>query len=124
MGQHLESQRGDVLEIGVDFDVDGKTAVIVDDMTDTAGSLTQTADALIAKGARRVIAAITHPVLSGPAIKRIEESSLERLITTDTIPLRPDAKDNEKIAVTTVSRLLGESIRRTHNEESVSSLFV
>ena len=104
-------------------EVSERTAIIVDDIVDTAGSLTQTADAVTAMGARRVLAAVTHPVLSGPALKRIEESSLERLLTTDTIPLRASAGPTDKIGVTTVSHLLGEAIRRIHNEESVSSLF-
>ncbi len=105
-------------------DVRDKTAIIVDDIVDTAGSLTQTAKAVRAEGARTILAAITHPVLSGPAVKRIEESPIERIIVTDTIPLRPDAQSCEKIVVTSTARLLGESIRRIHNEESVSSLFV
>ncbi len=105
-------------------DVRDKTAIIVDDIVDTAGSLTQTADAVQDMGARRVLGAITHPVLSGPALKRIEESSLEQLIVTDTIPMRAQDGPLEKISVSTISHLLGEAIRRIHNEESVSSLFV
>jgi len=105
-------------------DVRGRTCVIVDDIVDTAGTLTEAARALERDGAARVIAAITHPVLSGPAIKRISESPLEALIVTDTIPLRPDAKDCEKVSVVSIAPLLGESIRRINNEESVSSLFV
>jgi ribose-phosphate pyrophosphokinase len=105
-------------------DVRGKTAVIVDDIVDTAGSLVETAKALIADGASNVFAAITHPVLSGPAVKRIEESPIEALVVTDSIPLRPEAAASEKITVTPIAGLLGEAIRRTHNEESVSSLFV
>jgi ribose-phosphate pyrophosphokinase len=105
-------------------EVADRTAIIVDDIVDTAGSITQTADALAAAGARRVLGAVTHPVLSGPALKRIEESSLELLIVTDTIPLRGNAGPVAKIAVTTIAPVLGEAIRRIHNEESVSSLFV
>ncbi len=75
-------------------------------------------------GARRALAAVSHPVLSGPAVRRISESPLEHLITTDTIPLRPEAESCAKISVATVSHLLGESIRRIHREESVSTLFV
>jgi len=71
-----------------------------------------------------VYAAITHPVLSGPALKRITESPLEQMIVTDTIPLRPEAAESPKLVVASVSRLLGEAIRRINNEESVSSLFV
>ncbi len=105
-------------------DVEGKSCVMVDDMVDTAGTLTQGAEALRQAGAAHVYAAITHPVLSGPAIKRIEESPLEEVIVTDTIPLRPDARDCTKLRVVSVARLLGEAIRRISNEESVSSLFV
>jgi len=104
-------------------DVAGRTCVIVDDMVDTAGTLTEAARCLKEEGAAAVYAAITHPVLSGPAIKRINESPLELLITTDTIPLRPDI-ESSKIHVVTVARQLGEAIRRINNEESVSSLFV
>ncbi|MCA9511529.1 MAG: ribose-phosphate pyrophosphokinase [Myxococcota bacterium] len=104
-------------------DVAGRTCVIVDDMVDTAGTLTEAARCLKEEGAASVSAAITHPVLSGPAIKRINESPLELLITTDTIPLRPDV-ESSKIHVVTVARQLGEAIRRINNEESVSSLFV
>jgi ribose-phosphate pyrophosphokinase len=104
-------------------DVDGRDCVIVDDIVDTAGTLCQGAQALTGAGARCVWAAITHPVLSGPAIKRLAESPLEKLITTDTIPLRDDAKECGKIEVVTTATLFGEAIRRINNEESVSSLF-
>ena len=103
--------------------VDGKTCVIVDDMVDTAGTLCVAARALMDAGAVRVLAAITHPVLSGPALKRISESVLSELVVTDTIPLRPDAADHDKIKVVSVARHIGEAIRRINNEESVSSLF-
>ncbi len=105
-------------------DGDGRNCVIVDDLVDTAGTLTQGAKALSDAGASRVFAAITHPVLSGPAIKRLVESPLEKLITTDTIPLRDEAKESGKIDVVSTATLLGEAIRRINNEESVSSLFV
>jgi len=104
-------------------EVDGKTCVIVDDMVDTAGTLCEAARALMGEGATSVYAAITHPVLSGPALKRISESALEKLIVTDTIPLRPEATENSKIMVVSVAEQLGEAIRRINNEESVSSLF-
>jgi ribose-phosphate pyrophosphokinase len=104
-------------------DVRGRNCVIVDDMVDTAGTLCEAASALRKAGAEKVYAAITHPVLSGPAVKRIEESPLEELVVTDTIPLREDAQSS-KIRVVSVATLLGESIRRINNEESVSSLFV
>jgi ribose-phosphate pyrophosphokinase len=105
-------------------DVKGKSCVIVDDMVDTAGTLTESAQALMNEGARSVSAVITHPILSGPAIKRIAESPLQELVVTDTVPLRPEAKDCEKLKVVSVAPLLGEAIRRINNEESVSSLFV
>jgi len=104
-------------------DVKDRHCVIVDDMVDTAGTLTEAARCIVEEGAASVRAAITHPVLSGPAIKRIEESPLEQLITTDTIPLRPDV-DCSKIRVVSVAQQFGEAIRRINNEESVSSLFV
>ena len=103
--------------------VEGKTCVIVDDMVDTAGTLCEAARALLDAGGTDVYAAITHPVLSGPAIKRIGESSLAKLIVTDTIPLRPEATESGKIIVVSVAEQLGEAIRRINNEESVSSLF-
>ena len=103
--------------------VEGKTCVIVDDMVDTAGTLCEAARALLDAGAVRVLAAITHPILSGPALKRVAESSLSELIVTDTIPLRPEAVDHPKIKVVSVARHIGEAIRRINNEESVSSLF-
>ena len=105
-------------------EVKDQTCVIVDDMVDTAGTLTESARALDREGAKAVYAVITHPVLSGPAIKRIAESPLKELVVTDTIPLRPDAQDCSKLQVVTIAPLLGEAIRRINNEESVSSLFV
>jgi len=105
-------------------EVKGQTCVIVDDMVDTAGTLTESARALDREGASAVYAVITHPVLSGPAIKQIAESPLKELVVTDTIPLQPDARDCSKLHVVTIAPLLGEAIRRINNEESVSSLFV
>ena len=103
-------------------DVQGKNAIIVDDLVATAGSLVEAVGALKKAGALVVYAAITHPVLAGPAISRIEQSSLMELAVTDTIPLN-DSKKHPKIKVLTVASLLGEAIKRIHNEESVSSLF-
>ncbi len=118
-------ERANVAEVvRIVGDVRDRTAVIVDDIVDTAGSLCETAEAVAAEGATRVLAAVTHPVLSGPAVKRIDESAFEALIVTDSIPLGPDALDIQKISITNVAPLLGEAIRRIHNEESVSSLFV
>jgi len=105
-------------------DVEGRTCVIVDDIVDTAGTLTEAARALEKEGAKAVYAALTHPVLSGPAIKRIEESPLREVVVTDTIPLRVEARECSKLHVVSVASLLGEAIRRINNEESVSSLFV
>jgi ribose-phosphate pyrophosphokinase len=104
--------------------VQGRSCVIVDDMVDTAGTLSQAAIALMREGASMVSAVITHPVLSGPAIKRIAESPIQDVVVTDTILLSPDAKDCEKLQVVTIAPLLGEAIRRINNEESISSLFV
>ena len=118
-------ERKDIAEVTrIVGDVDGKTAVIVDDIVSTGGSIAQTAEALRTAGASRVLAAITHPVLAGEAVKRIEESCIERFITTDTIPVQQAVRDSEKFVITTVAHLLGEAIRRIHNEESVSSLFI
>jgi len=103
--------------------VENKTCVVVDDMVDTAGTLCEAARALLDSGANSVYAAITHPVLSGPALKRISESVIEKLIVTDTIPLRPEASDHGKLHVVSVAQMMGEAIRRINNEESVSGLF-
>jgi ribose-phosphate pyrophosphokinase len=105
-------------------DVKGRTCVIVDDMVDTAGTLCNAAKSLRDEGATAVYAAITHAILSGPALKRISEAPIEEMIVTDTIPLRPEAEDNGTLHVVSVAKLLGEAIRRITNEESVSSLFV
>jgi ribose-phosphate pyrophosphokinase len=104
-------------------DVKGRDAVVIDDMIDTAGTLVQAADALEREGARRILACGVHPVLSGPAIPRIEGSPLEKVIVTNSIPLGPE-RQHPKIAVLSVAPLLAEAIRRIHDEESVSTLFV
>ena len=103
-------------------DVRGKTALLVDDLIATGSSVMEAVQALRTAGARSVAAAITHPVLSGPAIQRIHRSSLTQLIVTDTIPLSRE-KRHAKIKVLSVARLLAEAIKRIHQEESVSSLF-
>jgi ribose-phosphate pyrophosphokinase len=102
--------------------VEGKTAIMVDDMVDTGGSLVQGAEALMERGATDVIACCTHPVLSGNAPERILHSPIRQLIVTDTIPIPPD-KMNEKITVLSVASLLAEAILRIHNDDSVSVLF-
>jgi ribose-phosphate pyrophosphokinase len=104
--------------------VEGKTAIILDDMIDTAGTLTEAAEALKKAGAAQVFACATHAVLSGPAIERIATSAIERIIVTDTIPLRDNARACDKIVPLSVAKLLGEAVRRIHHEDSVSSLFV
>ncbi len=105
-------------------DVKGKIAIILDDMIDTAGTLTQAAGALKQNGAAAIYAAATHGVLSGPAIDRINGSVIEEVLLTDTIPLGAHAERTSKIKVLSVAPLLGEAIRRIHEDESVSSLFV
>ena len=105
-------------------DVKGRDCVLLDDMIDTAGTLTNAARALHEQGARKIYAAATHAVLSGPAVNRIVDSPLTEVIVTDTIPLRDEAKACAKFRVATVSKLLGEAVRRIHNSDSISSLFV
>ncbi len=105
-------------------EVEGKAAIILDDMVDTGGTLTEAAKALAENGALSINACCTHAVLSGNAITRIEESAIENLIVTDSIPLQPETKGCKKIKVLTVANLLGEAIKRTHLNDSVSSLFV
>jgi len=105
-------------------DVSGKTAVLLDDMVDTAGTLCGAAEKLIEMGAKEVHACCSHPVLSGPAIERLEKSCIKSLVVTNSIPLRGDAMNSEKIKVLSVSELLGEAIRRINSEDSVSYLFV
>jgi ribose-phosphate pyrophosphokinase len=105
-------------------DVEGKTAIILDDMTDTAGTLTEAAGVLMEQGAKEVHACCAHPVLSGPALERIENSALQSLVVTDTIPLKPQAARSEKIKVLSISRLVGEAIIRSYRGDSVTSLFV
>jgi ribose-phosphate pyrophosphokinase len=105
-------------------DVQGRTAIILDDMIDTAGTLTEAADAVLKFGADQVFAAATHGVLSGPAIQRIQASKIEKVIVTDTVPLSPEAEACSKIVQLSVADLLAEAIYRIHNYDSVSSLFI
>ena len=105
-------------------DVSGMTAVLVDDMVDTGGTLVRGAYALMEKGAKEVHACCTHPVLSGRAIEVIMESPIEEMIVTDTIPLKNEAKTCFKIKTLSISSLLAEAIRRIYEDESVSDLFV
>jgi ribose-phosphate pyrophosphokinase len=105
-------------------DVKDKTAIILDDMSDTAGTLTEAASVLMDQGAKEVHACCAHPVLSGPALERIENSALKSLVVTDTIPLRPQAAASDKIKVLSISKLVGEAIIRSYRGDSVTSLFV
>jgi ribose-phosphate pyrophosphokinase len=105
-------------------DVDGRTCIIVDDMIDTAGTLCQAAKALKAHGAGDVYATATHAVLSGPALERINDSSLKEVLVCNTIPVEDKIKNCSRLRVISVANLLAEAIRRIHGDESVSSLFV
>ncbi|UCD85317.1 MAG: ribose-phosphate pyrophosphokinase [Deltaproteobacteria bacterium] len=105
-------------------DVKGKQVVIVDDMVDTAGTLSESVKALQEKGAKQIYTCCTHAVLSGQAIKLIKDSALKQLVVSDTIPLREEAISCDKVKVLSVADLLGEAIKRIYQESSVSSLFV
>jgi ribose-phosphate pyrophosphokinase len=105
-------------------DVKGRTCILQDDIIDTAGTIQKAANALSAAGAERILACAVHPVLSGPAIDRIQSAPIDQMIVTNTIPLRGEAQQCRKIVVLSVARLLGQAIRSIHEETSVSSLFV
>jgi ribose-phosphate pyrophosphokinase len=105
-------------------DVEGRTCILQDDIIDTAGTIQKAATALSAAGAERILACAVHPVLSGPAIDRIQKAPIDQLIVTNTIPLRGEAQQCKKVVVLSVARLLGQAIRSIHEETSVSSLFV
>jgi len=105
-------------------EVKGKDAIILDDMVDTGGTLVRSVEALRREGAKKVYAACTHPVLSGDAVNKIENSDMEKLIVTNTIALAEKVKNNQKIDVLSVAELFGEAIRRINEGSSVSSLFV
>jgi len=105
-------------------EVDGRTCIIMDDMVDTAGTLCKAATALKANGAKKVVAYCTHPVLSGPAVERVNDSDLDALVVTDTIPLRDDAAASSRIRQLSVAEIMAETIRRISNDDSVSSLFI
>ncbi|HEY7554348.1 MAG TPA: ribose-phosphate pyrophosphokinase [Candidatus Binatia bacterium] len=123
----IDKRRGGpnvVAEMNIIGEVKDQIAILLDDMIDTAGTLTMAADALKNEGARTILGCCTHAVLSGPAIQRIDESPMEELIVTNTIPLGTGAGRCGKIKVLSVAHLIGEAIRRTHEEESISSLFV
>jgi ribose-phosphate pyrophosphokinase len=105
-------------------DVENRDAIVIDDMIDTAGTLIQAVGAIQREGARRILACGVHAVLSGPAIERIKASPIEEVIVTNSVPLTQDKRTAARITVLTVAPLLGEAIRRIHDEESVSTLFV
>jgi ribose-phosphate pyrophosphokinase len=117
-------ERANVTEVlHIIGDVKDRDVLIVDDIVDTAGTLTQGAKALMDAGVKRVFATCTHPVLSGPALERIAESPIEELVVTDSIPLSKEAVQCSKIKVLSIGNLLAEAIRRIHENASVSSLF-
>lgn len=120
--RRLSGDKTEVMNILGEEDIKGRHVLIVDDLVATAGSLVEAAAALKKAGAKDVYAAITHPVLSGPAIQRIEKSVLKKLLVTNTIPVE-DGKKHKKIKVLSIAPLLAEAIKRIHNEESVSCLF-
>ena len=105
-------------------EVKGLQAILLDDMVDTGGTLVEAASALAAQGASRVVACCTHPVLSGPAVKRLSESVIEEIAVTNTIPLKPEALNNPKFKVLSVAGILAQAIKNIHSNDSVSSLFV
>lgn len=105
-------------------DVKDKTAVIIDDMIDTGGTMVKAADALLEKGATEIYACCTHPVLSGPAVERIQDSNIKELVVTNTIKLSDAALKCKKIKSLSIANILGEAIKRINNADSVSSLFV
>ena len=104
-------------------DVSGRPCVLVDDLVDTAGTLCTASEVLKERGATQVYAYITHAVLSGPAVERIEASQIDEMVVTDTIPLRKDARSCKKIRQLSLDSLLAEAIRRVSNEESISAMF-
>jgi ribose-phosphate pyrophosphokinase len=105
-------------------EVEGRNALIVDDIIDTAGTLVKSAEAIMKKGAQSVYACCTHPVLSGLAVQRINESCLERVVVTNSIPLSAEGAKSKKLQVLSVAELLGKAIKSIHEETSVSSLFI
>ncbi|MDR1035915.1 MAG: ribose-phosphate pyrophosphokinase [Deltaproteobacteria bacterium] len=115
---------GEAKAMNIIGDVSDKRAVIVDDMVDTAGTLAQAAEVIMKKGALEVMALASHPVFSGDALKKIEESPLSQIAVTNSIPLTPAGREMNKIKVLSIAKLLSEAIRRIHQEDSISSLFV
>jgi len=105
-------------------DVSGRPALVIDDIIDTAGTLVKTAEALRENGATKVLAASTHPILSGPAVERITNSNIDEVVVTDSVPLTPEARKISKITVLSVAELLARGIRNIHEETSISELFI
>ena len=105
-------------------DVRGRSALIIDDMIDTGGTLVKTTEALLEHGATQVAACCTHAVLSGPAVERITKSSLTEVVVTDTIPLSPEARACKKIRSLSVAHLFARGIQSIHEESSISELFI
>jgi ribose-phosphate pyrophosphokinase len=105
-------------------DVNGRTCLVIDDLIDTAGTLVKTASALIEKGASKVYACASHPVLSGPAVENLSQSHFTEVVVTNTIPLSEAAKNEPKIRVLSVAGLIGRAIQAIHEEASVSKLFL
>ena len=123
----IDKRRGDVNVsevMNIIGDVKDRDALLLDDMIDTAGTITQGAEAIRKAGAKRIFAASTHGVLSGSAINRLNESVIDEVILTNTYPLNDKSNTCKKITILSVAPLLGEAIRNTHNETSVSSLFI
>lgn len=118
--RNAPNQIGSMTVVG---NVEGKKAVILDDMVDTAGTLTEAARVIVEKGAKEVYAFCSHPVLSGPAIDRIENSPIKQLVATDTVPLSEKALSSDKIKTISMSGIIGEAILRSHTGDSVTSLF-
>jgi ribose-phosphate pyrophosphokinase len=122
----IDKRRSDVNQaeaLHIIGEVEGKTAIVLDDMVDTAGTLVEATKSLLEKGAKAVHACVTHAVLSGPAVERIENSLLKSLVATDTLPLNPLAAECEKITILPSCRLFSTAIRNIHNEDSISTLF-
>ncbi|HEX9722865.1 MAG TPA: ribose-phosphate pyrophosphokinase [Vicinamibacteria bacterium] len=124
MDKRRSESSNEVEKIYVIGEVDGATALIVDDIVDSASTLVKAADALLEAKAARVLACCTHPVLSGEAVERVSKSNIEQLIVSDSIPVPPEKKNHSKIKVLSVASLLGKAIQSVHEETSVSSLFV
>jgi ribose-phosphate pyrophosphokinase len=105
-------------------DVEGRTCLLIDDIIDTAGTLCNAANALKERGAKKVVAYCTHPVLSGKAIENINNSELDNLVVTNSIPLGPEARDCPRIRQLSLGKMLAEAVRRVSNEESISAMFI